>query len=131
MCSNCRSFASITLEPGDTLVLYSDGLTEAFNPQWEEFGDARLVARVQGADAHYSAEITAPAFEGKSRIEARFVRATSRCPLLSWTRTGRCARRWRIKAAPTLQPIWGFVLSRMLCLLPCKGICTPIPRMGQ
>jgi acid stress-induced BolA-like protein IbaG/YrbA len=26
-------------------------------------------ARVQGADAHYSAEVVAPAFEGKSRIE--------------------------------------------------------------
>jgi sigma-B regulation protein RsbU (phosphoserine phosphatase) len=33
------------LEPGDTLMLYSDGLTEAANPADEEFGRERL-ARV-------------------------------------------------------------------------------------
>jgi phosphoserine phosphatase RsbU/P len=32
------------LEPGDVLVVYSDGVTEALNPAGEEFGDARLVA---------------------------------------------------------------------------------------
>jgi phosphoserine phosphatase RsbU/P len=30
------------LNPGDTLVLYSDGLTDAQNPDGEEFGEARL-----------------------------------------------------------------------------------------
>jgi serine phosphatase RsbU (regulator of sigma subunit) len=32
----------ITLEPGDTVVLYTDGLTEAENPQEEEYGEERL-----------------------------------------------------------------------------------------
>jgi serine phosphatase RsbU (regulator of sigma subunit) len=32
------------LEPGDCLVLYSDGVTDAQNEQGEEFGDARLLA---------------------------------------------------------------------------------------
>jgi sigma-B regulation protein RsbU (phosphoserine phosphatase) len=35
--------AETALEPGDVLLLYSDGLSEAGNPAGEEFGDARLV----------------------------------------------------------------------------------------
>jgi len=31
------------LAPGDTLVLYTDGITESFNPADEEFGEVRLV----------------------------------------------------------------------------------------
>jgi sigma-B regulation protein RsbU (phosphoserine phosphatase) len=34
----------LTLRTGDALVLYSDGVTEAFNPQEELYGDARLLA---------------------------------------------------------------------------------------
>jgi sigma-B regulation protein RsbU (phosphoserine phosphatase) len=33
----------LQLEPGDALLLYTDGVTEAFNPAHEEFGDARLL----------------------------------------------------------------------------------------
>jgi serine phosphatase RsbU (regulator of sigma subunit) len=32
----------VTLEKGDTVVLYTDGLTEAENPDEEEYGEARL-----------------------------------------------------------------------------------------
>ena len=31
------------MKPGDTMVLYSDGVTEAHNVAGEEFGEARLV----------------------------------------------------------------------------------------
>ena len=34
---------TLTMKPGDTLVLYSDGVTEAQNLAGEEFGEARLV----------------------------------------------------------------------------------------
>jgi sigma-B regulation protein RsbU (phosphoserine phosphatase) len=34
---------SIDLAPGDYLVFYTDGITEAFSPEWEVFGDQRLL----------------------------------------------------------------------------------------
>jgi sigma-B regulation protein RsbU (phosphoserine phosphatase) len=33
-----------TLQPGDMLVLYSDGVTEANNPDFEQFDEERLIA---------------------------------------------------------------------------------------
>ena len=43
---------SAQLDPGDALVLYSDGVTEAENPNGEEFGELRLLSLVRsGATA--------------------------------------------------------------------------------
>lgn len=39
--------ARVTLAPGDALVIYSDGVTEAMNGADEEFGDDRLAATVK------------------------------------------------------------------------------------
>ncbi|HET9251184.1 MAG TPA: PP2C family protein-serine/threonine phosphatase [Candidatus Eisenbacteria bacterium] len=39
----------IALRPGDTVVVYSDGLTDAENPAGEQFGDDRLRAALQDA----------------------------------------------------------------------------------
>jgi sigma-B regulation protein RsbU (phosphoserine phosphatase) len=39
--------AELDLAPGDTLVLYTDGVTEARNTAGEEFGEARLVEMLQ------------------------------------------------------------------------------------
>jgi serine phosphatase RsbU (regulator of sigma subunit) len=41
--------ARLTLAPGDMLVLYTDGVTEAFNPRGEMFGEAGLAAAMQQA----------------------------------------------------------------------------------
>jgi sigma-B regulation protein RsbU (phosphoserine phosphatase) len=41
------SSETITLAPGDILLLYTDGVTEAVNPQEEEFGRERLAAVVR------------------------------------------------------------------------------------
>jgi Stage II sporulation protein E (SpoIIE) len=35
--------AEVQLAPGDTPVLYTDGITEAANPEGEEFGESRLL----------------------------------------------------------------------------------------
>jgi sigma-B regulation protein RsbU (phosphoserine phosphatase) len=45
---------TMELEPGDTLVLYSDGVTEAYDPQQELFGEESLLeqlAREPGRNA--------------------------------------------------------------------------------
>jgi len=39
--------AAQTLQPGDTLVLYSDGVTEALSDEGEEFGESRLIETIQ------------------------------------------------------------------------------------
>ena len=38
------SIAECRLFPGDTLALYTDGITESFNPAGEEFREERLIA---------------------------------------------------------------------------------------
>jgi len=43
--------AEVTLAPGDTLFMYTDGVTEAFNDRQEEFSEARL----QEALSHHPA----------------------------------------------------------------------------
>jgi sigma-B regulation protein RsbU (phosphoserine phosphatase) len=34
----------VFLEPGDVLVVYSDGVTETWDPDGEEFGEDKLIA---------------------------------------------------------------------------------------
>ncbi|MEM6458902.1 MAG: PP2C family protein-serine/threonine phosphatase [Planctomycetota bacterium] len=40
--------ATTTLQPGDELLMFTDGITEAFNPQRQQYGDARLDAVLRG-----------------------------------------------------------------------------------
>ena len=49
--------AHAKLEPGDVLVLFSDGVTEAVNPRDEDFGEARLVELVASLRERPAAEI--------------------------------------------------------------------------
>jgi sigma-B regulation protein RsbU (phosphoserine phosphatase) len=44
------------LAPGDALFLFSDGITEAFNPAGEEFGTERLQAALETARGEHAAE---------------------------------------------------------------------------
>ena len=41
------SVAECTLSDGDVLVIYTDGITEAFNDAGEEFGEARVLSSVE------------------------------------------------------------------------------------
>jgi sigma-B regulation protein RsbU (phosphoserine phosphatase) len=47
------------LSPGDVLVMYTDGVTEAFDPQREQFGTERLDEAVTGLAHRSAAEILA------------------------------------------------------------------------
>ncbi len=43
--------AETTLEPGETVILYTDGVTDAMNPANDRFGDARFRQAVRSAAA--------------------------------------------------------------------------------
>ena len=45
---------TLELAPGDALVFYSDGLTEAMNGGLEQFGEERLIAAVENADGMHA-----------------------------------------------------------------------------
>jgi phosphoserine phosphatase RsbU/P len=45
------------MEPGDLLVLFSDGVTEASNPGGEEFGEERLAGLLTGSRGKPSADV--------------------------------------------------------------------------
>jgi serine phosphatase RsbU (regulator of sigma subunit) len=51
--------AETRLQPGDTLFLYSDGITEAFDPSVEEFGTTRLEAALEAARGKNATELVA------------------------------------------------------------------------
>ncbi len=48
----------LTMAPEDLLILYTDGITEAMNPEEQEFGEARLQQVVLAAAGKSCAEIT-------------------------------------------------------------------------
>ena len=56
---------TVQLNPGDQIILYTDGVTEAFNPQQDMFGAARLDATLsdcgdaRGAQGDAAGECTA------------------------------------------------------------------------
>ena len=50
---------TVTMEPGDFVVTFSDGVSEAFNPDGEEFEDGRIlesIAEAPGRDAQTQLE---------------------------------------------------------------------------
>jgi sigma-B regulation protein RsbU (phosphoserine phosphatase) len=51
--------AETVLAPGDALFLFSDGITEAFSPAGEIFGEARLERVLDGARGRGAAELVA------------------------------------------------------------------------
>jgi phosphoserine phosphatase RsbU/P len=57
-CGGAYSVKPIRLNPGDRLVLYSDGVTEAQDPQGTEYGEERLVGSLRKHHDHDCAEMT-------------------------------------------------------------------------
>ncbi len=61
---------ALTLERGDLLVLYTDGITEAANPDDDEFGLDRLIAVVRGVASRPLDEIDATIGAGLAAFAA-------------------------------------------------------------
>lgn len=51
------SDASLILTPGDSLVIYTDGVTDALNPQGEEYGTTRLAEALLNADPSHAGRL--------------------------------------------------------------------------
>lgn len=51
------SFATVQLVPGDRLILFTDGVTEACDPQGEEFGEERLLRILEEGRALRAGEL--------------------------------------------------------------------------
>ena len=58
--------AEVRLTPGDTLVLYTDGITEAANADGDEFGEAHLLDTL-GRHSHLPVESILQAVVGEVR----------------------------------------------------------------
>ena len=50
-------FATVTLAPGDWLIIFTDGLVEAENAQQEEYGEARLLTAIEAGKSVEPAEM--------------------------------------------------------------------------
>ncbi len=55
---------TVTLAPGETLTLYTDGVTEAMNEDKEELGEDRLFDMLKGASSGEPETITRAIFDG-------------------------------------------------------------------
>ena len=58
------------LQPGDVLVAYSDGLTEARNPEAEEYGEERLLACLQANSNLQPTELLTCVFDAVHQFSA-------------------------------------------------------------
>lgn len=61
---------AVQIDPGDRLILFTDGLTEVWNGDDEEFGDERLMALLVRERAASAAEIEARIFDAVSVFSA-------------------------------------------------------------
>ena len=58
------------LRPGDTLFLFTDGITECFDGEGEEFGDARLEAALEAGRGRAAAGLVAGVLEATAAFAA-------------------------------------------------------------
>lgn len=62
--------ADACISPGDVLVVYTDGISEAMNQALEEWGEQRLIAAVSSADGQPAEQIIARILEAADAFAA-------------------------------------------------------------
>lgn len=67
--------AKVQLAPGDFLVMYSDGVTEAANPDGEMFGEDRLCEVVKSFDGDSAQELLETVFTAVRQFTAGYAQA--------------------------------------------------------
>ena len=68
---NCQwTNACVSLEPGDVLVAFTDGISEAMNRDDEEWGEERLIETVRALERLPAAEMIAHITAGTDRFVA-------------------------------------------------------------
>jgi len=60
---SAASLSRTRIDPGDDLILFTDGVTEAFNPLEEEFGETFLIETLQSSRNLESAELVKRLFD--------------------------------------------------------------------
>jgi len=81
---------AVRMEPGDTLLIYSDGVTETWDPQGEEFGEEKLAELVTRCRSLGAAELQEAVLREIERFEEG-ARATDDRTLVVLKRTGATA----------------------------------------
>ena len=79
----------VDARPGDLVLLYTDGVTDARAASGERFGDDRLIATVEGARQ------AGPLETSSTRSSPRRVRSRATCPPRTTSRWSRCGDRHR------------------------------------
>jgi sigma-B regulation protein RsbU (phosphoserine phosphatase) len=64
------SQASVTMEPGDVLVAFTDGISEAMNPQEEEWGEENLIEAVKACEGLTATDMLSRLVEAADRFAA-------------------------------------------------------------
>jgi sigma-B regulation protein RsbU (phosphoserine phosphatase) len=64
------SQASVTMERGDTLVAFTDGISEAMNPQEEEWGEESLIEVVKSCEGLMASDMLSRLVDGADRFAA-------------------------------------------------------------
>jgi sigma-B regulation protein RsbU (phosphoserine phosphatase) len=64
------SQAQVTMEPGDVLVAFTDGISEAMNPDEEEWGEENLIETVKSSDGMTASDMLLRLVEAADRFAA-------------------------------------------------------------
>jgi sigma-B regulation protein RsbU (phosphoserine phosphatase) len=78
----------VTLEPGQALVAFTDGITEARNAAGEEFGDERLISCIVDADLSDTRTLAEDVMNSVHGFSSERLKDDATLAVIAYTRTG-------------------------------------------